>query len=120
MAAQYFIGIGIGVGYVGVTLRELRKDVLAGIVFVGILAVLAVIVTEIVVLLGFATPVEGFLSFAPGGQAEMTVLAIVAGADLGFIVVHHLTRLVLVIIGAPLFAAFFRVRGLGQKPPPPG
>ena len=114
VAAQYFIGIGIGVGYVGVTLHEIRKDVLAGIAFVGILAVLAVMVTEIVVVLGFANPVEGFLSFAPGGQDEMTVLAIVAGADLGFIVVHHLTRIVLVILGAPIFAAFFKVSGGGR------
>ncbi|WP_418594761.1 AbrB family transcriptional regulator [Ponticoccus sp. (in: a-proteobacteria)] len=117
VAAQYFIGIGIGVGYVGVTLLEIRKDVLAGIAFVGILAVLTVMVTEIVVVLGFANPVEGFLSFAPGGQAEMTVLAIVAGADLGFIVVHHLTRIVLVILGAPIFAAFFKVRGRGGDTP---
>ena len=61
-------------------------------------------VTEIVVQFGFANPVEGFLSFAPGGQAEMTVLGIIAGADLGFVVVHHLTRIVLVITGAPIVA----------------
>ena len=36
--AQFFIGTGIGVCYVGVTLAELRKDVLAGIAYVGILA----------------------------------------------------------------------------------
>ncbi|ETW11533.1 ammonia monooxygenase [Roseivivax marinus] len=110
LAAQFFIGIGIGVGYVGVTLHELRKDVLAGVVYVLILALLAFVVTEIVVLAGFANPVEGFLSFAPGGQAEMTVLAIVAGADLGFIVVHHLTRIILVITGAPIVAALLRLR----------
>ncbi len=34
----------------------------------------------------------------------MTVLAIVAGADLGFVIVHHLTRIFLVITGAPLMA----------------
>ena len=96
--------------YVGVTLSELRRIVLAGMVFVVILAFLTFGVTEIVVLLGLASPVEGFLSFAPGGQAEMTVLAIVAGADLGFIVVHHLLRLVLVILGAPIFAAAMGLR----------
>ncbi len=41
---------------------------------------------------------------APGGQAEMTVLSIVAGADLGFVFVHHLTRVFLVITGALLAA----------------
>lgn len=120
LAAQFFIGIGIGVGYVGVTIREIRKDVLAGIWFVLILAVLAFIITEVVVLLGFANPVEGFLAFAPGGQAEMTVLAIVAGADLGFVVVHHLLRITVVIIGAPIFAALIGVRGqkAGAQEPP--
>ncbi|WP_255471003.1 AbrB family transcriptional regulator [Paracoccus sp. M683] len=111
LIAQFFIGIGIGVGYVGVTLNELRRDVLAGLVFVVILALLAFIFTEIVVQLGFASPIEGFLSFAPGGQAEMTVLAIVAGADLGFVVVHHLMRITLVILGAPVVAALFGLRG---------
>ena len=111
LAAQFFIGVAIGVGYVGVTLRELRRDVLSGMVYVVILAVLALIVTEIVVIAGFAGPVEGFLAFAPGGQAEMTVLGIVAGADLGFIVLHHLVRIVLVILGAPVVGAAL---GLGK------
>ncbi|WP_092498832.1 AbrB family transcriptional regulator [Meinhardsimonia xiamenensis] len=102
--AQYMIGVAIGVGYVGVTMGEIRRVVLAGMAFVVILAALAAAVTEAVVALGLARPVEGFLAFAPGGQAEMTVLAIVSGADLGFVIVHHLTRISLVIIGAPLAA----------------
>lgn len=110
LVAQFFIGAGIGVGYVGVTLLELRKIVLSGVVFVVILAFLAAGVTEAVVYLGLANPVEGFLAFAPGGQAEMTVLAIVAGADLGFVVVHHLVRITLVILGAPMFAAVLGLR----------
>ena len=113
IVAQYFIGIGIGVGYVGVTLLELRKFVFAGVVFVLILSVLAAVFTEIVVLFGLADPVDGFLAFAPGGQAEMTVLAIVAGADLGYVIVHHLTRILIVITGAPIAA---RLYGVGKKP----
>lgn len=110
LVAQYFIGIGIGVGYVGVTLYELRRDVLAGVAFVLILAILAAGFTEVAVLLGLASPVNAFLAFAPGGQAEMTVLAIVVGADLGYVIVHHLTRVLLVITGAPLAARLFRIK----------
>jgi membrane AbrB-like protein len=109
LAAQFFIGIGIGVGYVGVTAYELRRDVMAGVVFVLLLAALAAGFTEIVVALGLADPVNGFLAFSPGGQAEMTVLAIIVGADLGYVIVHHLTRVLLVITGAPLAARLFRV-----------
>lgn len=112
LGAQFFIGIGIGVGYVGVTMAEIRRDVLAGVVFVFILAFLAAAFTEIVVFLELARPVEGFLAFAPGGQAEMTVLAIIAGADLGYIIVHHLARVLIVITGAPIAA---RLMGLGRN-----
>lgn len=111
LAAQLFIGISIGVQYVGVTLRELRGFVLSGLAFVAILAVLAAAFTELVTLTGLANPVEGFLAFAPGGQAEMTVLALVAGADLGFVILHHLTRMVVVILGAPVAA---RLIGIGR------
>lgn len=107
LTAQFLIGVGIGVGYVGVTLAELRRDVAAGVVFVLILAALAAVFTEIVVIFGLAPPLEGFLAFAPGGQAEMLVLAIIVGADLGYVVVHHLLRVVFVITGAPLAARIF-------------
>lgn len=110
LAAQFFIGIGIGVGYVGVTLGEIRRDVTAGIIFVLMLAALAAALTEVVVLLGISRPVDGFLAFAPGGQAEMTVLAIIAGADLGYVIVHHLMRVLLVITGAPIAARFFSLK----------
>lgn len=106
LAAQFMIGVGIGVGYVGVTAIELRKSVLAGVLFALILAVLAAGFTWVVISLELAHPIEGFLAFAPGGQAEMTVLSIVAGADLGFVIVHHLTRVFVVIAGAPLAARF--------------
>jgi membrane AbrB-like protein len=104
LAAQFFIGMGIGVHYVGVTIAELRRDVFFGAAFVVILAALAIAVTAIATLAELAPPVEAFLAFAPGGQAEMTVLAIVVGADLGFVIAHHLTRIILVITGAPLLA----------------
>lgn len=103
--AQFFIGMVIGVNYVGVTLRELRHDVLSGAAFALVLAVLAAGFTALARWLGGAPAVEAFLSFAPGGQAEMAILAIVTGAEVGFVVVHHILRIVLVIIGAPIVAA---------------
>jgi membrane AbrB-like protein len=105
LAAQFFIGCGIGVHFLGITWGELTRVVLAGVAYVLLLAVLAAAFTAFVTMLGLGHPVEAFLAFAPGGQAEMTVLAIVTGADLGFVITHHLTRIVLVIVGAPVAAA---------------
>lgn len=113
LVAQFFIGAGIGVHYVGVTLRELRQVVVSGLAFMLVLAALAALFAEVATLLKLAPPMEAFLAFAPGGQAEMTVLAIVTGADLGFVIVHHLTRIVLVITGAPIVARLMRAKPPG-------
>jgi membrane AbrB-like protein len=59
LTAQFLIGLGIGVGYVGVTLVEIRKIVISGVAFVLILALLALIFTEVVVQTGLAKPLEG-------------------------------------------------------------
>lgn len=111
LAAQFLIGMSIGVSYVGVTMRELRDTVTGGAAFVLILAVIAGVMTEIVTLSGLAPPVEGFLAFTPGGQAEMSMLAIITGADLGFVIVHHLTRLLIVIMGAPVLFRALKIKG---------
>ncbi|MEM1275486.1 MAG: AbrB family transcriptional regulator [Pseudomonadota bacterium] len=108
LAAQFFIGTGIGVKYAGVTLAELRRDVFAGVAYVILIAGLAFAFASLVATLGFAGSLEAFLAFAPGGQAEMAVLAIIAGADLAFIVTHHLIRIIIVILGAPIAARLAR------------
>jgi membrane AbrB-like protein len=118
IAAQFFIGIGIGMGYVGVTLPEIRRDVFAGVIFVLILAALAAAFTELIVFLGLADHMEAFLAMAPGGQAEMTVLAIIVGADLGYVIVHHLTRVLLVITGAPIAARLLKIKHRTTKVEP--
>jgi uncharacterized membrane protein AbrB (regulator of aidB expression) len=37
----------------------------------------------------------------------MTVLALVVGADMAYVVAHHVLRIFIVILGAPLFARLF-------------
>ncbi|MDJ0630247.1 MAG: AbrB family transcriptional regulator [Rhodobacter sp.] len=107
-AAQFFIGISVGAKYAGITGRELRRDVGAGLVFSVILAVISLAFIEIVFLISPAHPLDVILAFLPGGQAEMAVIAIVAGADVAFVIAHHLLRLVTVILLAPVFARLIR------------
>lgn len=103
-AAQFFIGITIGMKYAGITLRELRIDVLAGVVYAAILALISLIFIEIIVGLDLAPALDAFLAFLPGGQAEMVVIAIIAGADLTYVVSHHLLRIIIVIMLSPIVA----------------
>lgn len=106
-AAQLFLGVGVGVRYAGITLRELRRDVLAGLLYSLVIAAISLGFIELVTLTGIAPGLEAFLAFLPGGQAEMVVIAIIAGADLAYVVSHHLLRMVLVITLSPLVGRLF-------------
>lgn len=106
LLSQFFIGLGIGVKYVGITAKEIRHDIIAAFGFCIILIVISGVFIEAVILLGLGSDINAILAFAPGGQAEMAVIAIVAGADVAYVVAHHLIRIVMVIIGAPLFAKY--------------
>lgn len=102
--AQFFLGLGIGVKYAGITAQELRRSVAAALGYCVILAVLSVVFAELVIQFGLADPLAAMIAFAPGGQAEMVLLAIIAGTDMAYVVTHHLVRIVVVIIGAPIVA----------------
>lgn len=107
-AAQFFIGMTIGSKYSGITGQEVRRDLAAGLGFCGVLIVLTLIFVEVIYGLGLAPGLEALLAFAPGGQAELTVLALIVGADAAFVVAHHVLRIFIVIMGAPLAARVFR------------
>lgn len=102
MLAQLAIGIAVGARYVGITGREFRRIVLASLAYAFLILCYGALIAWIAVAAGLAGPAAALLAFAPGGQAEIAVLAIVAGVDAAFVVAHHLFRMVLVIMGAPL------------------
>lgn len=106
-AAQFFIGMVVGTKYSGVTAHEVRRDVAAALGFCVIILILALIFAEAAYFWGLAPHLEALLAFAPGGQAEMTVLALIVGADVAFVVAHHLLRIFVVILGAPIAARLF-------------
>lgn len=110
--AQFFIGMTVGTKYAGVTGPEVRKDVTAALGFCLILIVLTFLFAEGIHLLNLAPPMETLLAFAPGGQAEMTVLALIVGADMAFVIAHHVLRIFVVILGAPIAAKIWN-----PKPP---
>lgn len=107
-AAQFFIGMTVGVKYAGITMAEVRRDIAAGLGFCVILIILTLIFAEAIHLMDLAPPMETILAFAPGGQAELTVLALIVGADMAFVIAHHVLRIFIVILGAPVFARIFR------------
>jgi uncharacterized membrane protein AbrB (regulator of aidB expression) len=84
-----------------------RTIVGAGLVYSAFLALISLAFFEIVILAGIAPGLDAFLAFLPGGQAEMVVIAIMVGADLAYVVSHHLLRVLIVILLAPVAARLF-------------
>ena len=81
---------------------------LARTVLAAVILALAGLAAWVAVALGLAAPAAALLALAPGGQAELAVLAIVAGVDAAFVVAHHVFRMVLVIMGAPVAMRLLR------------
>lgn len=51
---------------------------------------------------------SALLAFAPGGVAEMCLIALALDSDPGFVAAHHIVRIMAVIIALPLIAAWAR------------
>jgi len=103
LLAQIGIGSGLGARFAGVKPRTLGR-----IVFVGTGAALMMLANTALcsVVVGAFTglPVAALLlAYAPGGLAEMSIVALSLGIDAPFVSTHQLTRILLVIFIAPLF-----------------
>lgn len=106
--AQVFIGMTVGTKYASVTGSEVRKDVAAALGFCLILVLITIEFAEAIHLLHLAPSVETLLAFALGGKAEMTVLALIVGEDMAFVIAHHGLRFFVVILGAPIAARIWK------------
>ncbi len=54
------------------------------------------------------------LAFSPGGLAEMSLIAIAIGADAAFVATHHVVRIFMIVVIAPLAFKLMR-RGRGGR-----
>ena len=48
------------------------------------------------------------LAYSPGGLAEMSLVALALGGDAAFVSTHHIVRIVLIVVFAPLLFGVFR------------
>jgi membrane AbrB-like protein len=100
--AQVVIGTAVGCRFVGTPLR-----------FIGHVFGHAVITASVMLVVTVATanllahsldmPLAALLlAFAPGGLAEMSLVALALQVDAAFVATHHIARIVLVTTLAPL------------------
>jgi len=105
-AAQVALGATIGARFVGVGFREIWRvialSVGAALIMVAIAGIFAVTLGE----LSDTSHTALFLAFAPGGLAEMSIIALSFGTAAAFVSTHHIVRIILLVIIAP---ALFRI-----------
>lgn len=101
-AAQVGLGTTIGCRFGGLTLRAfVRLLALAA----GSTLILLAATFGFALAIGRATGLDVALialAYSPGGVAEMSMVAISLALEPGVVVAHHLTRVILVLVVAPL------------------
>ena len=108
--AQFFIGLAVGVRYSGINFSELRKYVLAGVIYSMVTASLSVAFLFAVLSVLTLPAMDVLLAFLPGGQAEMAIIAIIAGADVPFVIAHHFLRILVVLAIAQFMSGWLKRR----------
>lgn len=106
-AAQLVIGIHISCQFAGVTARELLSTVSVAFGYSIVLMIGAAIFTVLVV---WATGIDQnavALAYAPGGQPEMNLIALVLDFDPAYVALHHLLRVIVIVLGAQFLISRF-------------
>ena len=105
--AQVVVGSAIGARFTGVPMRRVLGITAAAVV--STVVMLAATVAFALVL----APATGIdwrsivLAFAPGGLAEMSLIALSLGIETAFVATHHVIRIGFIVVGAPLVFARF-------------
>lgn len=109
--AQVVIGVGIGARFANVDrrliMRTMGLSILVSVILVAVSIVGAMVVSQITGI-GLASLM---LSYAPGGLAEMSLIALAMQLDVAFVVANHLFRVILIIACAGLFFDVMKRRG---------
>ncbi|CUH77259.1 AbrB family transcriptional regulator [Tropicibacter naphthalenivorans] len=107
-AAQLVIGVSLGLRFKGVTGRMLRNSLgLAVVSVVYMLAVGAAMAWVLTQLTGIAF-LHLLISFAPGGVAEMSIVALSLAANPALVSLHHVARILMTVVEMSLLGRWLR------------
>jgi uncharacterized protein len=109
--AQVVMGVGIGCRFQGTPLREILSVLKAAVAMTLGMVAIAILSAYGVYLATDLSFEALILAFSPGGVAEMNVISVSLNIDPVFVATHHLARLALLILVAPLFLKLFTTWG---------
>ncbi|MFC6490615.1 AbrB family transcriptional regulator [Nitratireductor sp. GCM10026969] len=102
VVAQIFLGTIVGCRFVGVRPGLIGRSILlslgATLIMLSITMLFAVLFHT-----WFGQNLEQvLLAYAPGGLAEMSLVALAMNAEIAYVAVHHMVRITLVVAAAPV------------------
>jgi len=115
-AAQIAVGSAIGCRFTNISLARIGRALVIALGLTAILLAIAAFFAYVIhIITGLPTNAL-LLAYAPGGLAEMSLVALSLNVDAAFVATHHIMRIVLIVLFAPLvFKIYARVAGVGTK-----
>ncbi|SIO07460.1 hypothetical protein SAMN05444002_2526 [Vannielia litorea] len=102
---QVMIGINVGARFLGVSIRALAGFALSAVAVVAVQIGLALAAAIVLSAQGTWDGLALLLAFAPGGLAEMSLIALTMGREVAFVVCHHILRVLFALFAAPALVA---------------
>ncbi len=110
VVAQVVLGAAIGCRFVGVDPRDVASALFHSFGFVVLMLALTLVFAW-VISLALSIPIaSGVLAFAPGGLAEMSLVALSLRLDVGYVATLHVVRILLVMLVAPSIYKLLRTK----------
>ncbi|MEM7425887.1 MAG: AbrB family transcriptional regulator [Pseudomonadota bacterium] len=110
IAAQVVLGAGIGGRFIGFSLTEIGSAVVHAGGYVLIMLGLTSLTAWGLAGIAGVNMWSSVLAFAPGGLAEMSLIALALGLNVGLIATVHTVRILLVVTAAPLIFKWIQPR----------
>lgn len=95
--AQVVIGSSLGLRFAGITFKMLRRSIALSFVSVGYMLVIGSLLAAALHAYNGQSFLTLFISFAPGGVTEMSLVALSLAASPAIVSLHHVLRIMLTV-----------------------
>ncbi len=120
-AAQVVVGTTIGCRFAGVSMKLVGRTILASIGSTIILVAGGLLFAVLLHPMTGLPTIGIFLAYAPGGVAEMSLIALALSIDAALVATHHIVRIFFIVVCTPLVFRLLPARLLGRRSvPAPG
>lgn len=112
--AQVVVGTAVGCRFAGVKAAFMAHTVAVAAGATVILVLVTLVFAEALHAVTDLPRAGLILAFAPGGLAEMSLIALALSLETAFVATHHIVRIFLIVVAAPPLYRFFTRRAAAR------